>query len=670
MFRRVFLIVFLLASALPAAAQQPSPSPSEPPQAQMLRVARISPWLDATHPFAATVQITNTTELALENVRIIVRVFGRVFSRSELELALDHGATTPLIGFASQSLEGSMVAGEQREVEFTRDTAKLAPFSRTGVYPIQITLRSSAGSEYALSAEPYLSAPAERPINISVVLPVTRPTLQRGDGVFPSSAPEDVGANEITQQMSSIAAHPGLAITLAPSPSLLDTLAQMADGFAVHDASTVRVEEKAGSAAHAAATALDAIKRAAAAAGEIATVPYAAADLPSLLQHGLRADLLRQVTLGRSVASERLGRAPSLAALVAPGSRLDEQTIQALLPLGVSAVVTTVRSLDQVPQTPFQPQNFGPSRPVSLDLSGSKDIPALLADDPLSARAAAPEQGVLGGQAFVAMSATAWLELPLFSADRVVVVAPETLPAPPALGAMLDGLAGAPWVHLRTVADAVTALPPQSSASLARIQTADDDVLAAARAARRALNTLEQIVTAPPPEIETLDRTVLLAESSEWRDAPGVGLALGRAVSQRVRAITRAIRVVPRQVTLTSRRGSVPVTITNGNDFPLSVRVRLESSKVEFPGGAARTVELTPPNQTVDFAIVARATGAFPIDVRVESTDGKHRLAAGRVQVRSTAVSAVALVAVGGGVALLLFGSMRRGRRRKASPSR
>jgi hypothetical protein len=133
--------------------------------------------------------------------------------------------------------------------------------------------------------------------------------------------------------------------------------------------------------------------------------------------------------------------------------------------------------------------------------------------------------------------------------------------------------------------------------------------------------------------------------------------------------------VPPRRVTLTSRGGRVPVTVVNGTGYTIRVRVRLDSAKVTFPGGATRkvTVEGNPDRQTLStqtFELEARTAGSFPIDVRIESADGGNQIGSGQLLVRSTAVSAVAFAATAGGALFLLGAWARRAfiRRPKAKP--
>jgi hypothetical protein len=139
-------------------------------------------------------------------------------------------------------------------------------------------------------------------------------------------------------------------------------------------------------------------------------------------------------------------------------------------------------------------------------------------------------------------------------------------------------------------------------------------------------------------------------------------------------AVTGALKGIQvgagRRVTLTSKSGSVPVTIINKNTFPVRLRIRVESAKVGFPAGATRIIQVDPPNNTIDFTVTARAAGAFPLDVRLETPDGGRLIARGSVILRSSAVSAVALLVVGGSAFFLLFAWARRSQKRARAAAR
>lgn len=663
------LIAGCLFVVLPARAQVPPlPSPAPSPAAEVaLRVAAISPWMDPDRPLRVSVRILNSTDVAIEDAVVRVAFYSPVRTRSELRLALDRGRSSGLLGTASKRLEAVVAPGEQRAIAIQKDAREISTtLARTGVYPVRITLQHSAGSVSAWTAIPFFSSPPSSRLNLSWILPVTAPTAERPDGVYEAASLDALGTKNLAQQMEVLAARPGLAVTLAPSPSLLDTAANLANGFAVSDLGGISTVPATNATAQDAAAFIAAARRAATSVAEIATVPYAPADLPSLARRGLREDLVRQFVFGRTVIESRLGRTASNETLVPPAFTLDDTSGAALAPLGAQTVVLDTGSIPPSADAPFQPNLFGPSTPVPVRARATT-YTALLPDNALRARLDGEGTGALLAQALIAETASAWLEMPVFAGDRLLVLASRRLADPVALAAAADGFRTAPWLRLRTASDAARALAPEGTAvALPSLVRPDSAHLRAARTARRAMALLNEIAAGTVPGADRLDRLIMLSESDEWDATPGMGRALARAVSESVAEVVDRVRVVSdRRVTLTSKTGAVPVTLLNGNDFPVRVRVGLRSAKVGFPAGAERIVELQDADETVDFEVESLGTGSFPVDVTVQSPRGTRVLARGQIVIRSTVVSSVALAAVGGSALFLLIAWIGRGLHRR-----
>ena len=167
------------------------------------------------------------------------------------------------------------------------------------------------------------------------------------------------------------------------------------------------------------------------------------------------------------------------------------------------------------------------------------------------------------------------------------------------------------------------------------------------------------------------DRDLRVAESSDWR--PAAARARGRgfiaAVRNGIRSVYRRIQVGTTPVTLTSRRGTIPVTIANDSEERVTVVLRLTSPKVDLPAASDPFV-LEPGRRTTQLLPVGtRATGTFPIQVDVLTPDGEVKIAGGEIRLTSTAFNRVALALTGGAAGVLLLW-WRLGRRRRAGTER
>jgi len=142
--------------------------------------------------------------------------------------------------------------------------------------------------------------------------------------------------------------------------------------------------------------------------------------------------------------------------------------------------------------------------------------------------------------------------------------------------------------------------------------------------------------------------------------------ALGERYVQRVQAtIARtysAITLPPDGaiVTLTSRRGTLPLTVRNSSPYSLRARIKLLADpRITFDGGGSRIVRIPPGNTPLEFSVNAQTTGRFPMAIRVETLDG-NRIAGTQMIVRSTAYNRVALlVTIGAGLFLAIWWGRR-----------
>jgi hypothetical protein len=116
------------------------------------------------------------------------------------------------------------------------------------------------------------------------------------------------------------------------------------------------------------------------------------------------------------------------------------------------------------------------------------------------------------------------------------------------------------------------------------------------------------------------------------------------AVTAQIDAQVAAIHIDQQAVTLTDREGVIPLSVRNDLDRPVTIRVVVESEKLELPEGSELVEVVEPGVTTLEMPVEARASGAFPVDIRVTSPDGILTLSEGRVTVRSTAVSGLGVV--------------------------
>ena len=116
--------------------------------------------------------------------------------------------------------------------------------------------------------------------------------------------------------------------------------------------------------------------------------------------------------------------------------------------------------------------------------------------------------------------------------------------------------------------------------------------------------------------------------------------------------------------TLTSRSGTIPLSMGDPGSVPLRVVVQLESSTLRFPQGDSKTVVLDRPEQIVSFPVEVTSSGSFTVTVVVRSPSGRE-IAQSDMVIRSTAYNRIALVLTFvAGLALVALWARRFFRRR------
>lgn len=496
-----------------------------------------------------------------------------------------------------------------------------------GVYPARVELRDRTGTalERFVTHLVYLPGSHTGPkLGLAFVLPV------RSTAALPLDEPRQVpDLDELAASIAAMEANRSLPFALAVSP---DTVAAL-------DASN---EERAG-------RALDALRRLAAD-HPLAGAPYVPVSLPSLLGPGLGDEVANQLNRGTTVLSTVLRTRPDTRIWV-ENSPLDPESVDELVRRGVERVVASDPVLEPVPDL-----SLTLSRPFVL-AGREADVPAVVGDAGLSSYFNGEPSQALQAQHLLADLAVLWLDAP--ATDRRAVVA---MPPPDwrASRAFLDTLAGslaqspiAEPVSMDTVFTGVKpAITSRGSALVRHPATTPPPSLAELagdlRQARSRLASLASVLGAPTPDSTLLEDRLLVAESA---DLPTVKArqAYVAAVETGIADHLSAIQMPSgRSITLTARRGQIPVTFQNRSGVPARVVVTVQSEKLEFPDGTSRPLELARRNTTERFAVVARTSGAFPLSITLQSPDGNLLIGRARLTVRSTVASRVSLaVSVG-----------------------
>lgn len=625
------------------------------------------------------IQLTNGGSTALTNLRMSIEIHEGVGTRSQLDRTF-RGSLGPLVGSDTIGIEGSIEAGRQRLVFAEKSLSEISffrsvPEDRT--YPVRITVRSGRSSSEAIDTHMiFFAKPPVVPLGLTLVLPIHQVSVYqdplRPEEATSASLERSYTSGDIKKLLDEIEEHPQTSVTLAPSGLFLDTLSDLADGFVRRRGGSVtRVSAEDGDAKNAGGT-LQKIRRLTTSGNlRVVTMPYSNAFLPALVRAGLGDRAQRQITAAEAALSGGLEVDSLEGWMLAPTGGLDERTLSELQRSGVSRIITGEETLRKIPRSLTR------GLPVQLEVRTGTPVTALVADRGLGARLAPQEElGVIQArQRFLAETATIMLERP---AQRRIVtaVAPVAGIDPSLAEGVLGAIGTAPWLKPTTpdqvVQEGLTAekanLAPAEEVVAGFPDAPGTDYFAALKDARRAIDRYADLA---PPEsrLVQLDRRLLIAESADWwtsRSGLDRGTRFANSVVSTVEGEMNKIRApISQTITLTSRNGVIPLSISSALGYPVDVVVRLDSDKLRFPEGEEiRIDQLRAPNRIVKVGTVARATGTFPLRVVIQTPNSRIQIAESRLIIRSTAYNVVAVsITAGAGIFLVgwwVVGSIRK----------
>jgi hypothetical protein len=204
--------------------------------------------------------------------------------------------------------------------------------------------------------------------------------------------------------------------------------------------------------------------------------------------------------------------------------------------------------------------------------------------------------------------------------------------------------------------------------STATIAAADDvDRVIPAMRSMLSSTDADRLLTDYPPAVQRL-------ESSEWRSVPGGGAAFAADVSRRLNRLETAVQIIKPSsgtYTLASSNSPLPLTVHNGLDVPVTVRIAV-STVTNLPGFRAsdpgRQIVNPGANLTLHVPTDVQRTGRFQVQAMLLSPNGTEIGAPVYLSIRSTALGVIGvIITIVAGVVLalaLLFRAVRRLRHR------
>jgi len=637
----VVVVVGLVPAPAPAGAGQTGGSQAGGSQTGSVDFVAQTPWVGANGQFG--VRVTVVRPSGPSNLELAVSVYPAVAFRSEFQETLGNRIFgEPVLPVASFSL-GSLSA-DPNGVYTVAVPVTLG--TQDGVHPVLVELRDRDDFDVLdefVTHLVYLPGDHAGPkLGVSIVLPVhSQPALQP-DGT--RRRPDEAELSGLSAAIDTAASLP---VSFAPTPETVAALVASND-------------PRAGAV-------LTSLRQAVADRAYVGG-PYVPVSLPTLTTAGLDGEVARQLNRGTATLTEVLRTDPASHIWVAQ-EPLDAASIDLLANQGVQRVVATEAGLAPIPD-----QLVTLTGPFQLD-GERTSLEGAAADGDLSAHFDNRGNPALQAAHLLADLAVLYLDLPGEERGVVALSPREWRPDQAFLGTVAAGLLSHPVLEAVSLDRLFSTVPPATDLGepLVRRPAVDPGgsltgVVDRIRGVRDRLDALGSVLGATNAVSGDLGERLLVAQSADFRsprqrDPYLVGVQ--RAIDEQLGGIEMPQN---RSITLTARRGEIPVTFQNHTGHPVRVVVRMESDKLVFPRGETLEIDLTRLNTTHRFPVVARTSGAFPIRITLLSPDGDLVVGRARLTVRSTATSGVGLaISVGAALFLALWWGRhaQRGRRAK-----
>jgi Family of unknown function (DUF6049)/Glycosyl hydrolase family 57 len=634
-----------------------------------------TPYATPDRPLQLRVAVENETDLRYGELTLALGVYSAVPSRSEYAQAVESDPVSA-IHFRTFPVPGPLEAGQSRNLDVGLERLGfLTDRADNALYPVTVELRSNDVRLATLRTVLVFIADSPKvPLDVSISFVLDHPLRVHPDGTFLDDSLEDAvrPGGRLDVIVSALEAEP-IEVTLALSPVLLEQLQAMRDGYRRVGASGIEEIAPDHPVADSAGRLLDRIREIARLfTTEVVALPYASPSVPALVRAGLEDDLVRQVERGRAAITGILGVEPVSSVFRPPGSSVTPGALPVLADTLRADGTVDALLLDADVLPPPEGLQFTPNGLAQLEIDAEQTLPAITPDPGVEARTIVEVDPRLRAQWTLGELSAIYFEQP--SLPRAVALLFDEGDAPgfSFLRPLLRGIRAeeeAQW--LRPVkASRLLETPAEEEPDVRQLDPSlrsgslPPSFLGELPSAKDALASLASMAE-QPDLIQQLERLVLVAEARSFAGEDDLRLAYLRALRQGVGA--EFDKVQPPQassITLTSRRGLIPVTLHSEAGYPVTLEVTLRSSRLEFLGGGSQEVTLSRPSQRFDFPVRAQTTGRFPVDVELRTPDGA-RIATSSIVVRSTAYNRVALVVT---IGAALFLALLWGRRFLSRP--
>ncbi|AYY15098.1 hypothetical protein EF847_22770 [Actinobacteria bacterium YIM 96077] len=560
--------------------------------------------------------------------------------------------------------------GERHEFELTIDVDEMG-LGLAGVYAIGVDIRGSLANGTRITLDttrtvvPWMPDEPSSSVDVALLWPVEAQPSLLPDGALRDEALaariESDGPLDTVVDAASTA-----PVTWLVDPDVLDTVDAMADGYKTGSSPGSREDGEAEDRAQQWRSEFDD----ATSDSPVFLLPYAQPDVEALRRTdpGLASDLSSSAIS----ATEDAGK--SMQDVRTDVVRLETATTNETLEIFASGgAQTAILSGASV-----SPEGTHPLASVE---TSSGDLDTVITDPGLDAAiadayaATNKDAGLLDlRQRWAAETAMAALDADVRAEQPapLVVAPPERWRPDPAIAsAVIDAWTSLPWITPTPVTELEQPTQP-TAVTLDPVEAANElsgENVAAVADLRNVVNDYTDLMAETESSLaRDLELATIRSASMGWRDDPAAGLEYASTIVDGLTEQVRDVRVtVPESVTLSSRTGVFPLTVTNDLDEAVTVKLDIEPSNPDrLKVGEVEEQHVEPGSrETVEIRAEAATNGRVPITVQLVTSDGSPLGAAEHTVVNATDYGTVGWFIIAGAGALFGAAIVRKVVRRR-----
>ena len=370
---------------------------------------------------------------------------------------------------------------------------------------------------------------------------------------------------------------------------------------------------------------------------EIPLTPWVEVDEESWRRAGESDRVFEQYATGQAVVEAFFGLTPVSVTRFDPDT--NAETISLLRSVGVTGGVVEANQID--PRDLDRADN----RPIGVLDANGVPMPVLVVDRSFEASLAGLDPELVAQQRFTELL----IRARAVGTSRAVILDLETVD-PVVLTLLLELASTTERVGVAPISELIGRSPARdATGSVLRATLVADEAVDVSGAAsdlrlnESLLDSYTEMVAPATAPVAAL-RTVLESAMADALDAEQ-RRTYTDTVFDIVSAGSADFAVLETsRITLATRSAILPVEIRNDQTLAINVIVGVTSEKLRFPAGDQLELVLQPGVNPIEIPVETIGSGDARIQISVTSPDGRLNLAAGSVDIRSTAVSGLGLM--------------------------